>query len=197
MATPGVVLIKSFTYRGNPEEWSNGYHFQGDPPDDNAGWRDLVDALIAIEKPVYPPHVTVVRAICYEDFSPHHDAVYTYILADFGGVVPGTLSVGTGGTECPGDDAVFAGWKTSRVSSKGKPVWLRKYFHPAVLDNTTRDNVYGAQGDALDAYGPAVVASSGDWPGLAGPDGDAPTDVYRRSAFTTTRSLKRRGKRPS
>lgn len=197
MATPGVVLIKTFSYRGNPEEWSNAYHFQGDAPANNADWRSLVDDLITIEKPVYPATVSVVRAICYEDLSPHHDAVYTYILADFDGNVPGTLTFGGGGTECPGDDAVFAGWKTDRVSSRGKPVWLRKYFHPAILLNTTTDQIYDGQGEALDTYGPAIVASSGDWPGLAGPDGDAPTDVFRRSTFITTRSLKRRGKRPS
>lgn len=197
MAAPGVVLVKSFTYRGQPEEWSNGYHFQGEAPDDNAGWRDLVDALVELEVPIYPPTCSAVRALCYPDYSDDHDSIYTYVLADFDGNVPGTLSFGTGGTECPGDDAVFVGWKTSALSSKGKPVWLRKYFHPAILDHSTFDAVKDDQANALDAFAPAVVATSGAWPGLADKNGDAPTDVFRRSVYVTTRTLKRRGRRPT
>lgn len=197
MATPGVVIVKSFMYRGNPEEWSNGYHFDGDPPGSNADWRSLVDSLVTLEKPIYPATCSVVRALCYEDYSPHHDSVYTYILADFGGNVPGTLSFGSGGTECPGDDAVFVSWKTSRVSTKGKPVWLRKYFHPAILLNTTTDSVYDDQKTKLTDFATGVLGATDDWPGLVGPDGEAPTDVYRVSSYVTTRTLKRRGRRPT
>lgn len=197
MPTPGVFLIKTFPYRGSDEEWGNGYHFAGTAPTTPADWRSLVDALITIEKPIYTSRTNVVRALCYEDYSPGHDSVYTYHLADFGGVVPGTGSAGGGGVLCPGDDAVWAGWNTGEINSKGKPIWLRKYFHDAIADGTDHDEVFGAQLGALSDYVTAVLASSGDWPGIAGPDGHVPDGGVRWSTNVTTRTLKRRGRRPT
>lgn len=197
MATGGVVLIKSFTYRDASEEFSNGYHFVGTPPSDATGWNSLVAALATIEKVLYPSTTTIVRAYCYDDYSPGHSSVYTWEAADHGGAVPGTLDVGSGGVHCPGDAAVWARWKTTYTSSKGKPVYLRKYIHPAIAASSDPDLVYDAQHSALASYATAVAASSGAWPGLADPHGAAPAGATAVSEWVTTRTLERRGRRPT
>ena len=193
MAAPGVTLIKSFTYRGNPEEWSNQYHIQGSAPSTPAAWRSLVDDLVALEKTCYTTETTVVRAICYENTD--DDAVYTYNLADFAGVVHGTCAP-TSGAQA-GDVAVLARWGTGRTSTKGKPIYLYKFFHDAWAQaSPNEDNVNGTQYDAVYAFAEDVMTTSGDWPGMAGKDGVAPTG-WHVGLYLTTRTLKRRGRRPT
>lgn len=194
MAAPGFTLIKEFTYRGDAhEEWGNTYHVH-DTPADPATWRTIVDALIALEREVYTDVVTILRAICYEDTEA--DSVYTYHLADFAGTVPGALVVGDGGHTMSGDDALWVGWDTGKRNSKSKPIWLRKYFHDAHVAASQIDQTDPDQLAALGTFATAAVTPAGDWPGLTDPEGDAPTGGSRTSSFVTTRTLKRRGRRP-
>jgi hypothetical protein len=197
MATAGVNLIKSFLYRGNVEEWGNGYHFVGDPPSDHAGWLSLVEDLVAIEKATLPGTVSYERAYCYPDFSPGHDAAFTIEKTEFGSPL-GSLGVTSGSTLAPGDAAVWVRWKTARTNTHGKPIYLRKYFHGAIItsDGSDADTIEAAQVTSLGVYAGAIATSSGAWPGIAGPDGVAP-GAHAVSPFVTTRTLRRRGRRPS
>lgn len=196
MATPGVVTIKSFTYRNAVEEWSNGYHFVGDPPDTDADWLTLVAELVTLEKAVLPGTTQIVRAYCYPDYSPHHDSSLTIEGTSFGAPF-GTLAVGSGSTLAPGDAAVWIRWKTARLNTRGKPIYLRKYYHGAVItsDGSDADTVEAAQVTALGSLATSLNTTTGGWPGIAGPDGVAP-GAHTVSPFVTTRTLKRRGVRP-
>lgn len=197
MATPGVNVIKSFLYRGAVEEWSNGYHFVGDPPSDHAGWLSLVEAIVGIERLTLPGTVSYERVYCYEDFSPGHDAVQTIEKTEFGSPL-GALGVTSGSTLAPGDAAFWVRWKTARENTHGKPIYLRKYFHGAIItsDGSDADTLEAAQVTAAGTFASTVASSSGDWPGIAGPDGVAP-GAHAVSPFVTTRTLRRRGRRPS
>jgi hypothetical protein len=197
MATPGVTTIKSFTYRDAVEEWGNSYHFVGDPPSTRADWVLLVSSLIALELPVLPITTSVVRAYVYDDLSPGHDSLYTIDTADFGSS-PGSATYTTGSYLAPGDAAMWVRWKTARVNTHGKPIYLRKYFHGVILTPAggDGDTIQSAQHSALGTFGGAVNGTSGDWPGIAGPDGVAPGD-HAVSTYATTRTLRRRGARPS
>lgn len=89
-------------------------------------------------------------------------------------------------------------WKTARVNTHGKPIYLRKYYHGVIVSpaSSDGDTIESTQKTALDSLGPALNATSGSWPGIAGPDGVAPGDALA-STYATTRTLRRRGKRPS
>lgn len=197
MATLGIFLVKTFTYRGNPEEWGNGYHLFGSAPGGPSDWRNIVDELVANERHLYTSNVSAIRALCYDDYSPGHSSIYTYQLADFAGPVAGDLSLGVASHECPGDDAVWAAWDTGKLSSRGKPIWLRKYFHPGWVHNGDIDAVASEQVTALNTFATWAPEPGTYWPGIADKDGDLPTGGTRVSLSVTTRTLKRRGRRPT
>lgn len=196
----GVTLIKTMTYRADAtEEYSNQYWLTGAVPADATAWKALADALIAQEKLVYPSVVVVVRAYGYDSDLDTATAVWSWDYAAAGTSVPGTFAPGANPL-APGDGACWVRWKTSRLNTKGKAIFLRKYFHPAVMagsDINTHDNVMTAQKTALAALGTKLR----DGTFLDGRTITArgQTDTIVSSAgstYVTTRTLKRRGKRP-
>lgn len=195
MATPGVILIHSFEYRGSDEEWSNGFYFQGDAPSTPADWRSLVDALVTIQKGMLLGTVSIVRALCYADRSA--DSVYTYDLTHYGGAVSGSVDA-SGGYTTPGDCAFWLRWNTDRVTSGGKPIYLRNYIHGVDTEaRPNEDELMFTQKAAAETVALDLLTASGDWPGLADTDGSALPGGYLVSTFVTTRTLKRRGRRPT
>ena len=201
MAAPTTVLtvIKRFTYRGNPnEEYSNTYALSGTTPADSGAWRTLFDALVTAEKTVYPPAVSVVRGYGYDSIPSAGDsAIWSVDLTVTpNSPVAGTLVVGTAPVT-PGDDAVWVRWGLDRFNSKGKRVYLRKYFHPGMLNSTTGgDALHSTQKNALTAFGDKL--RDGTFAGSRVITDRLGTAVVGTgvSAYATTRTLKRRGKRP-
>jgi hypothetical protein len=200
MAAPqiGITLIKKFTYRGNAsEEFSNHYWLTGSTPADAAAWKTLTDLLIAQEKTCYPAPVSVVAAYGYNSAADDATAVYARDLTvSPDTVVAGTLSA-TNSVQCPGDAAVWVRWGLNRLNSKGKRVYLRKYFHPAMQQTASAaDTVSTNTVTALNAFGATMQT------GLAGgtniiTDRLGSTILnHGTSTYITTRTLKRRGKRP-
>lgn len=195
----GLTVIKKFTYRGDAsEEFSNTYHFTGAIPADATAWRALFDALVAQEKTVYPSTVSVIRGYGYATDNEDDDSVFQVHLDGGAGnvPVPGTLTL-TGGTLQAGDAAVWCRWKTSRTNTNGKPIFLRKYFHPAVMDNSVLDAVLPAQKTALNALATKL------WDGtflsgrkITAMHSDDTILASAASSYITVRQLKRRGKRP-
>lgn len=195
MAAPGVVLYKTFTYRGVLEEWGNTYHFVGDAPSTPSDWRDLVDDLVALEKTCLDVTVTIERAICYENTD--DDSVYSYSLAAFAGTVAGTYSHGAASAVLQeGGSSYMARWDTGRRSTKGKPIYLRKYWHPAASQPGTPDVVDTTLQGLVAAFAGNVLAASGSWPGLAGPDGVAPVG-HLQLPYTNYRDLRKGRRRPT
>lgn len=195
MARPGITMIQSFTYRQAVEEFSNQYHFLGDAPSDEAGWNALCTELLTLLIPIFPATVTFKRAYAYDDTAA--DSVYTIELPVFAGPPSGSLSVSSGSYQAPGDSAMWIRWKTARVNSKGRPIYLRKYYHGVVITPESGDGdlIFYDQRAALDTLAGALNTTTGDWPGLCGPDGVAP-GAHTHSIYATTRTLKRRGARP-
>lgn len=193
MAAPGITVVQTFTYRGAPEEWSNKFHFQGDAPSDPAGWRDLADAFIDLWKTTLTDVVTIVRVLCYEDTD--DPAVYTYTLASFSGNVAGTITTGVSADLLEsGDVAALLRWNTGKTSTKGKPIYLFKYLHGVMHASGARDTWRDTT--VAGTFASDVMSASGDWPGLADKAGDAPVG-HLAETYLTTRTLKRRGRRPT
>lgn len=197
-AQAGLVVVKRFPYRSNTtEEFSNGYWFTGTVPASNAGWRSLLDALVLQEKTCYPATVEVIKAYGYGSDADDAASVYSIDLRNTPDVpVAGTLTT-TGSQGTPGDAAALVRWKTARLSTKGKPVWLRKYFHGVRHDTSNFDNVVAAQQTALNAF--ATKLRDGSFFEARTLTARGHTDSLISSSvspYVTTRTLKRRGKRP-
>jgi hypothetical protein len=186
-----LVVQKSFTYRGAAEEYANIYHFSGTQPADQAAWQSFADAVKELERPIFTSLVTHTTWLGYNDGSE---------TADYTGAHTGTLTgSGTfaGSAPAPGDVASWVRWSTGDRSSQGKPIFLRKYFHPAYISTAGGDAVVSSWRTAAATYAAAMTAG-----GLAGtakicrPNGHVGvTGLACTNA--TTRTLKRRGRRPS
>lgn len=193
--TDSVIIVKRFTYRGALEEWSNRYHLEGTTPTTPTTWKALYDAIIASEKAVYPANHSVVRAYGYVAGNDNAVDVVDYTVSPLSPVA-GTLTMATNYVRAPGDAAVTLRWGTPDFA-RGKRVYLRKYFHGAVNDSSVnQDAVASGQVTAMTAHGAKMY--DGTLPGgmkVCGPQG-ADAISHAASAFITTRTLKRRGKRP-
>jgi hypothetical protein len=195
-----LTIIKSFTYRGAPEEWGNTYFFTGDLPSDAAAWKTLADAVIDKEKTLYDDNTEVVKAIGHQ--AGESVAVWSYDYAAMSETVAGTLTVG--GTVVPqgGDSALWLRWSTDQLTSRGKPIYLRSYFHPAYAEGDTdtyRDTASATWVSAAQTFGDEWIAGFSDGSEThvrCGPHG-AVGLVSLPSQYVTTRTLERRGRRPT
>lgn len=192
--TPSIVIVKEFTYRGAAEEFSNKYHFSGTTPANAAAWKTLADAIIAAEKLAVQPTMRFVRAYGYEAGTEHSVAQIDYTVA------PNTVVVGTqpfpSGIGVPGDIALTIRWETGVLNSRGKKIYCRKYMHGALSEGTPFDKVYTGQATAYLTYANKLI--DGTLPGsfkYCGPQG-AVLSTPSVGNWLTTRTLKRRGKRP-
>ena len=190
---PSITLVQAFTYRDAYEEFSNRYHLSGTAPTDDSGWQALAEAIWDNLKSVLPARITLVRAYGY--LSDTTDSVSTIDFAASPlSPLPGTF---TGATRyAPGDAAMTCRWTTGRRNSKGHPIYLRKYFHGASIDTDDLDQLDPLQTTALQTFATAMLDELGATGAfMAGPDGVVPT-AASASQWVTTRTLKRRGRRP-
>lgn len=197
MAVVQAIINKRFLYRGNQEVYSNVYHLSGTRPANDAAWHAVLDALKNAELGVTNAACTWIDGYGYndghwEDKPQTVDSHQTWASANTGTLVT------TGGTLCQGDSAVWVRWSTGDRNSRGKPIYLRKYFHPAWSAGSPADNVLPAQITALGVYAAKMVDGT-TIPGglvLCRPNGDVGSSPFA-GAYVTTRTLKRRGKRPN
>jgi len=194
-----LTIVKSMTYRGAPEEWSNTYFFTGDLPSSPAHWKTMADAVIADEKTLYDPNVEVVRAIGHQ--AGQSIAVWSYDYEGAAETVPGTFTISTTAVRQGGDSASWIRWSTDALNSKGKPIYLRSYMHPAYAAGegaTSADDVSSAWATEAQAFGDAWITGYSDGTethSRCGPHG-AVGLVALPGSFVTTRTLERRGRRP-
>lgn len=193
----GLTIVKRFPYRANlNEEFSNTYFFSGTPPSGAAAWDTFAGLVAAEERKVYSSAAKVVAFYGYEDDSEDRTAVWSKDMrttGSLGGLFTGAAS----GVKCPGDAAAWVRWQTGRYTEKGKKIYLRKYFHDVYMEPSTADTLLGTQRVAMIAFGTKLTDGTLDGRHIVG-RGHV-DDVISSSAaslYVTTRTLKRRGKRP-
>lgn len=189
-----MVLVQSFPYRGQPEEFSNKYHFPATPPSSDFNWKAMADNLITHLAPCFSVKTSFVRAYGYTDGSKPSVWSHDYTLpgpAGKGTYVPGSAP------EASGDTAMMVYWPTVKRNTRGKIVYCRKYFHDVYLQpSPNNDSIASTQATALQTFATWIFqAASNDMGGLCLPDG-TPALAGGPSGWATTRTLKRRGKRP-
>jgi hypothetical protein len=126
----GVQIEKSTSFRGAAQPFSNTYYYEAataNSPANNAsviGYANaLLDAIIPIERGAHSPNVTFVAARCWSQIgTPAQNEM----------IVQRSLSgAGTGGgasTAMDKERAFLVRFRAG-VDSKGRPVYLRKWFH--------------------------------------------------------------------
>ena len=192
---PSLTVIKSFTYRGAPEEWSNTYHFDGGVPVDQNHWVGLANVVGAAEVLILPPTSKIVRYIGHDGVQTH--AVFERDLTALGQELTGTFGPITEAERCPGDAAVWLRYSTTQKTSRGKPIYLRNYYHDCLRSGVAgdHDSTLNGWGAALTAYGNKWVQGFNDGAVAhhrAGPNGAVGFQPAWGN-FITTRTLKRRG----
>lgn len=196
----GLTIIKSFTYDGHAEEWSNQYWFKGTVPANPTAWRALFDAIVLKEKACFDTNTMVVRGYGYDSDADNASAIWTVDLQ----VSPETPVHGTLATadsthpQAPGDAANWIRHKTSRLNTKGKAIYLRKYLHGVHTNGASSgDFPYATQKTNLTAL--ATLLDDGTLPGTLTISARKHSDTILSrgvNTYITTRTLKRRGKRP-
>lgn len=194
----GLTTIKRFPYRGDTtEEFSNHYHLTGSDPSDSAAWRTLFDAFIAQEKTFLTSAADIIGGYGYVSDSPTAHSVWSVDLRIApNSPVTGTLSPTSGAHRVPGDCAIWLRWGLDRLNSKGKRVYLRKYYHDVAVASGGIDAVDANQLSALLAFG-ATLQTGGILGHTIRDTAGAAVLGHAASTYVTTRTLKRRGKRPT
>lgn len=192
--TQSIVIVKNFGYRGKQEEFSNKYHFEGANVDTPAEWENLTDAFLTLERPTVPASVLWVRAYGYNAGVDH--AVWQKDWTSGGTQPGGTMSVADWHLACPGDTAITIRWNTGELNSRGKKIYCRKYIHPAFRDEADWDEVNPQQRAQLQIFAEQLIDGSlGNNIRYCGPQGAGLSEPLV-AQYLTTRTLKRRGKRP-
>lgn len=195
-AVTGLTLIKRFPYRGDPnEEFSNTYHLIDPPPGDDASWKLVAQDIWNHEKLIHQGTVHWTRAYGYDSDDPHAHAVWSWDLGLEGVEQPGTMAIG--GTGMAGDQAAVAYWKTDRKNSKGKTIYLRKYFHHGIVSVGNVDELDNSYWNLLGTFAENMKAGGPSNHGGVRARAWTANIVFASAMLhVTTRTLHRRGKRP-
>lgn len=189
-----VILVKRGMWRGANEEWSNGYHFSGTAPADRAGAEAFFTSLFNLEKNFYADTQRLVQAYFYENPEGNSTIGKDYRTLPATGLLGTATALSTGTTLSLEQSSIVKA--RCGYTSKGKPRYVMKYFHGIRANGADPDKVAWAAAGTLDPL--LVQFTNGTLPGgaaLCRPDGQV-CETPVAHPLLTTRTLKRRGKRP-
>lgn len=183
MPTLHVVVTKEFTFRGQPERWSNGYDFQtGGAAIDAALCANVARAVRDMEK-VWTSNQCKFPYLVAGPLG--EDALFAEELGAAG-------PVGLDGTVVRHPELCVLA--QSKIAPKR---YLMKYYHAASGIGASGDAIVGAGQTAMNAA--LVKLTDGTLPSavvLCRPNGALATAPMTCDPFVRVHQLKRRGRRP-
>jgi hypothetical protein len=122
MAVVAFSITKRVTFRDSTQEFSNVYHYKTTDRINATEGEARVNELVAFEKTIHSTEVTFVRGRAWNagGTNQENDMVYQAPLSGTGTAAPvATLDR---------ERAFLFRWPAG-LDSRGKPVYLRKYYH--------------------------------------------------------------------
>lgn len=149
-----IRVLKTFTYRGRTQGFSNRYYLNQTSIDTQAHFNTLADAVVTAEKAIYNAAVTIVEVIYYAPGS--EVPVWTRSYSTVGTYITTTNT-------CPGDCAALIRYTTTQRTSKNHPLYLFNYYHGVVASGyPNQDTVGGTQQTAYGTYANSWVTGFSD-----------------------------------
>jgi hypothetical protein len=124
VARVGVSVVKSFSFRGVAQEFSNTYYYETTLGVLEGTAISLIDAVVALERPMHSSSVTFVRARCWSAGGTKQE---NQMLAQKQLSGAGTNS--NGPLSSMDRERAFLVRFRAGNDTKGRPVYLRKWWH--------------------------------------------------------------------
>ena len=130
MARFGVQIEKATSFRGASQPFSNTYYYEAataNSPADNASViqyaNDLLDDVVALERAAFSTSVTFVMARCWSQIGTQaqNEMIVQRTLTGTGSVASTSANMDR--------ERAFLVRVRAGVDVKGRPVYLRKWFH--------------------------------------------------------------------
>jgi len=193
----GITTVKSFSYRDVAgEQWSSSYHFNATPPSTPTTWKIVVDALANAEALALPTGTTIIQAYGYATDVPTDPSVYGWNYVTGGDVKSGAAGPPGDASRLAGDQALMFYAKLAELNSKGRAIFLRKYWHGGYNLATDPDRISATYKTTLQTFLTKLVSGSivelGVWRAQRS---SSPIIASGVDPWVTTRTLKRRGKK--
>jgi hypothetical protein len=168
MAPYGFEVVKSVSWRGATEQFSNVYHYDVTANLGSVTALAILDALVAAEKPAFSADVTFVSGRVWGPTDQGQAASQTVAIKDYSGT--GTSA---NNTMIPYETTLVVENYIGRGPA-GRKQFLRKYLHvcrlpagasgSAAFGNTILDGTSLALGTAYWNRVKSLTASSNNWP---------------------------------
>jgi hypothetical protein len=123
MPQMSISITKATSFRGALQEFSNTYTYETPPVDQTAYSDTLINAIVDLERPMFAANVNFVRARAWSSggTKAQNQQLAQKNLSGVGGA--GTTPASLDRERC------FLVRARAGEDSKGRPVYLRKYWH--------------------------------------------------------------------
>jgi hypothetical protein len=126
----GISVEKRVTWREQPEDFANVYHYDSDA---TVSSEELLDAIVAAERPMFVNAVSYIRGQVWGPTDGTKEQSQMLFQKNLSGL--GTSSVGS---LTPSENTAVLSWDTGRVNTRGGRVYLRKYLHVCGISATSQ-----------------------------------------------------------
>lgn len=138
MPIVGVHIEKKFSWRGTDEFFENVYHYDtGSWVETDAGWNELIDDVVTIEKSFHSSEITFTKARIHGPTNTTKADDKMLYIKDLSGTGSGTTATGM-----PKEMAVVVQLYMGRTQ-RGYKSFLRKYYHTRHMPNSTGEALAG------------------------------------------------------
>lgn len=130
MAPYAVIITRSLNWHGHAEEWSSVYHYDTGTAPSEQGWNDLIDAIVAAERPLFGSDVSFKSARVHGPTNGTQAEDQMRFAKDLTGV-----GSSTSGIVVPPESCVVIEWSLGR-SPRGYKQLLKKFMHMVNIEGT-------------------------------------------------------------